>query len=192
MNHENVIVCTVEENQGALFGRHHIVNNIAKGKVVCFLGGDDYLESTAIEIISKAYKNKDTLMTYGNWKTESGRINEVFTYSDEVFKNKSFRRSKWKATALNTFKIDLLKAIPEYLLVDSSGKFYDNCTDLAYSFPALELCKQNQVKVIRESLYIYRSKHSNTTLNRLGSLHKTRIREELKTKSIIHKYYDEI
>jgi len=191
IEHHNVKLYTSSENMGALFGRHLLVNEKATGDVVCFLGGDDYLTTDCISNLVRYY-DEDTLMTYGNWRTPTGKPFEVKAYSDQVFKDKSFRRSGWRATALNTFRIGLLKAVPEYLLVNSLGHFYDNCTDLAYSFPCLEMSKQHQVKVVKEATYIYRSKHDNTTLNRLGFPHKIRIREALKSKPIIQKYYDKI
>ena len=123
-------------------------------------------------------------MSYGNWVDyDSNLINNIEEYSNDVFVNKLFRKSKWKATALNTFRKTLLDSIPENIL-KYDGDFFKNCTDLAYSFPCLEQCNKDEVAVIKEPIYIYRSKHPNTTLNRLGKQNKSEIREYLKNQNI--------
>jgi len=42
------------------------------------------------------------------------------------------------------------------------------------------MCSFEEVKVIKDFIYIYRNNHDNTTLNRLGKADKTRVREILK------------
>lgn len=191
-NRFEVDVYSSSHNMGALYGRQMLVNQFVEGDVVCFLGGDDELLPGCLFKLAEAYQDHKVLMTYGSWINEKGNKFEAKEYPDEVFENKSFRRSAWKATALNTFRTDLLKAIPEYLLVDDNENFFENCTDLAYSFPALEMCKKENVKVIKESIYLYNQFHSNTTLNRLGTNNKTYNRTLLKIKPIIHKYYEQL
>lgn len=173
---KNVWLMTSKENLGALYGRYHLTR-LATGDVVCFLGLDDSLPLNALEIIAKNY-DQDTQMTYGSFETD-GYVYLAKEYSREVWENKSFRRSKWEATALNTFRRELLLSVPKEKLM-RNGKFLDNCTDLAYSFPCLESVTKDQCKAIREITYIYR-KHNNNTLNRLGIEHKADIREYLKT-----------
>jgi len=119
-------------------------------------------------------------MSYGNWMNEHGTINHVKPYPRDVWENRSFRRSSWRATALNTFKTELLRMVPRDVLLDDNGLFFTNCTDLAYSFPALEMIRPHECAVVSKPLYIYNQFHSNTTLSRLGKENKTRIREKLK------------
>jgi glycosyltransferase involved in cell wall biosynthesis len=168
------------KKRGALFGRWWLVNKRATGDVCVFLGLDDELPLNALEIVAKAYQDKNVWMSYGAWRRPNGVVAPAPKYPDELFANKSFRRHAWLATALNTFKTELLKAVPVDKLLNEQMAFFDNCTDLAYSYPCLEMCQPHNVAVINECTYIY---HDNpqSTLNRLGKAHKTKIREYLKT-----------
>jgi glycosyltransferase involved in cell wall biosynthesis len=181
-NNPKIKIFNNDENKGALFGRFNL-NKIATGDIISFVGLDDLLSPNALEVLNLYYK-KNIKMSYGNWVDyNSNIVNDIQEYSDDVFTDKTFRKSKWKATALNTFRKTLLDSIPENIL-KYNGEFFQNCTDLAYSFPCLEQCKKDEVAVIKESIYIYRSKHPNTTLKRLGKQNKSEIREYLKNQNI--------
>lgn len=165
------------ENEGALKGRYELIRE-ATGDVVCFLGLDDKLTPNALEILN-GYYTDEVKLTWGNWMNTRGYRFPVKNYDTDVWENKSFRRAAWRATALNTFRRDLILQVPkDVLLMD--GKWIDNCTDLAYSFPCLEMVERNEVRVVLEPIYIYRDNHGNTTRNRLGKAHKAKIREYLK------------
>lgn len=170
-----------EKNRGALAGRYKAIHEYATGDVVCFLGLDDSLKPDCLEVLNKYYSDPKVKMTYGSWVTVGGKALMVTTpYEDEVFSNKSFRTSGWRATALNTFKVGLIKKVPIGVLLNQNGNFFDNCTDLAYSFPCLEMCSKEEIGVVTEPVYVYRYNHENTTLARLGRPHKTKVREQLK------------
>ena len=87
--HDNVKVYSVDQNQGALFGRHFLVNEAATGDVVCFLGGDDYLTSDCISNLSRYY-DEDTStdivheahVSGYKMKTITRKDGEVVTYRD--------------------------------------------------------------------------------------------------------------
>ena len=170
-----------EVNLGALDMRHHIVNYEATGDIVVFLGMDDKLEPNALEVLAEAYKDENIKMTYGSWRTFDRQGMIAKPYPSQVFKDKSFRKHKWLATSLNSFKRELLLQVPIEKLIDPrTDKFFTNCTDLAYSFPCLEMCEEHEVAVIRKCIYVYRHDHGNTTLKRLGREHKTETREILR------------
>jgi len=181
-NNPKIKIFNNKVNRGALFGRFNL-NKIATGEIISFVGLDDLLSPNALEVLNLYYK-KNIKMSYGNWiDYDSNLVNNIQEYSNDVFVNKLFRKSKWRATALNTFRKTLLDSIPEEIL-KYNGDFFKNCTDLAYSFPCLEQCNKDEVAVIKEPIYIYRSKHPNTTLNRLGKQNKSEIREYLKNQNI--------
>lgn len=174
----NVWLMTTKENVGALYGRY-VLTRMATGDIICFLGMDDYLQPNALEVIAKAYRN-GAKMTYGSWLTPE-RVGVIArAYPDEAFELKDFRQRKWEATALNTFRKELLLNVPKSKLM-MNREWLTNCTDLAYSFPCLEQCTKDEVAVIREPIYTYRPDHNNTTLKRFGKEHKTKVREYLKT-----------
>jgi glycosyltransferase involved in cell wall biosynthesis len=175
---KGTFVHRTEKNTGAAYGRV-LLSRIATGDVVCFLGLDDMLRPDAIEIVDRAYR-AGAKATYGSWQgVPNGPVFIAEPYSDDVWENKSFRTASWKATLLNTFRRDLVLSVPEELL-KIDGKWIDNCTDLAISFPCLEMCEKHEVVVIKEPIYLYRSSHGNTTLKRLGRAHKSAIRQALR------------
>jgi len=174
------VVLPYFKNLGALIRRFRALD-IVTGDIVVFVGMDDYLQPNALEVLAKAYEDPKVKMTYGSWMTPERQGYIAKPYPKEVFENKSFRNHKWLATAPNSFKRDLLLKVPKEKLIDpDTGTFFTNCTDLAYSFPCLEMCSFEEVKVIKDFIYIYRNNHDNTTLNRLGKADKTRVREILK------------
>lgn len=176
---KNVWLMNNEKNISPLYGRYTLMR-VATGDVICFLGLDDMLAPNALEKVAEAYQNEDVKMTWGAWVSYCGRHrSNVEQYPKEVWKNKSFRTSKWRATSLNTFKKELLLKVPKSVL-QFRGKWFQNCTDLAYSFPCLELIEEHNTHLIHEPIYIYRI-HENSTRNRLGINNKTRVREYLKT-----------
>jgi len=176
---ENATFFTHEENKGALARRVYSVS-IAVGEIILFLGMDDMLTPDCLEVLN-IYYTKDTKMAYGSWMTPQRQGYLAREYPQEVFDNKSFRTHEWLATAPNSFRRELLLSVPKEKLLDESGEFFKNCTDLAYSFPCLEQCKKSEVAVVKKFVYIYRHNHPNTTLNRLGRENKTKAREYLKT-----------
>lgn len=175
---KNVWLWNNKVNQGACFGRYHL-NKLASGDVVCFVGLDDYLPENCLETLNRYYEDENCLMTYGSWKSTRGKVFQAKEYSNETWATKNFRRDSWKATALQTFKKELLDKVPtDYLMMN--GDWIDNCTDLAFGFPCLEMVNKEQCKVVKETIYIYRDDHANTTRGRLGLKHKAKIREHLK------------
>ena len=177
---EKVIFLEGINNLGALYWRQHYVACFT-ADIVLFVGMDDYLEPNALEVLNKYYENPAIKMTYGSWRTIERQAKVVKAYPSEVFINKSFRTHEWLATSLNSFKRELLLQVPKEKLIDpETNEFYTNCTDLAYSFPCLEMCKENEVAVVKEFIYIYRHDHDNTTLNRLGKADKSRVRQTLR------------
>lgn len=176
---QNIKVIRNYVNAGALKGRFEIIHNYASGDVVCFLGLDDYLKPNALEILETYYKNEEVLMTWGSWEDQRGYKFITENYSDKVWDSKNFRCSAWKATALNTFKVEMIKKVDKYYLL-KDNKFMTNCTDLAYSFPCLEMIKKENARVIIESIYVYRINNTNSTLKRFGRIDKTENREYLK------------
>lgn len=174
---ENIHVIRSKTNKGGLKGRYEIIQEKAKGDIICLIGLDDYLKTNALEVLERYYTD-EVQMTWGSWEDQEGKKRCAENYLDEVWENKSFRTSAWKATSLNTFRLSLIKQVDkEYLLRD--GKFMTNCTDLAYSFPCLEMIEKHQARVVKEHIYVYRIT-SNSTLKRFGRNDKTINREYLK------------
>lgn len=174
LDSHNVYVWNAPVNKGALYGRYHLAR-LAQGSIVSFVGLDDKLHPQTLKVLDKYY-TKGVKMTWGTWQDFKGKVYPAKQYDPEVWQNKSFRRAGWRATALNTFKRSLLLQVPIDVL-QHEGEFYKNCTDLAYSFPCLEMINEENTRVVKEPVYIYRHKYGNSS-NRKHD--KTKIRELLK------------
>lgn len=177
LNKLGVDTLTMTKNTGATYGRYELTKK-ATGDVMFFLGMDDALPKNCAEIIAKTYQ-PHVLMTYGSWKHMKGSDFIAQPYPNEVWENRSFRKHKWFATAPQTARRELILQIPEDKL-KWEGKWFDNCTDLAITFPLLEMCEKHEVAIIQTPIYLYRSSEPNNTLNRLGRANKTLNRERLK------------
>lgn len=164
-------------NRGALYGRIEMAK-IATGDIVFILGLDDAVTKHAAKIVVDKYR-AGAKMTYGSWKDMGGADYIAGEYPDHVWENRSFRRSKWIATAPQTFLRSLVLDVPDNVL-KHGGEYFKNCTDLALTFPILEVLKKEEVAVIKTPIYLYRSQRSGNTIQRLGKENKTAIREILR------------
>lgn len=178
------------ENMGRCYSIYHYIKlfvvdqaRIEKDDVLIMLGMDDELLPGAIERIKYEY-DRGAWMTYGNWQDQFGKVNELLYIPLEVAQARSYRRSRWVTTGLQTFKRFLFDAVTPKDLQDAKGNWLTNCTDLALTFPLLEQCPDYKIHKIREPICLYNRNISNSTLNRLGKKHKTEIREYLKTMPI--------
>lgn len=79
--------------------------------VVLIVDGDDRLAHEGVlQKVLDVYKNKNALLTYGSHLNDKGeRADMCRAYSDKVIRGNAFRRAKWHASHLKTFKYKLFK-----------------------------------------------------------------------------------
>lgn len=121
------------------------------------LDGDDWLSSpNVLSYLDSVYSEKKCLMTYGTYVYfPNGLIGvEPSEYPDEVIENNSFRKDKWRASHLRTFKTKLWKNIDKDDLKDPSGDYYQTAYDQALMLPLLELSGHNSC-YIDKVLHVY-------------------------------------
>jgi len=156
-----------KKNVGAAKIRYDVLKS-HKGSpedVVIFLGLDDELTPNALDILQLNYKG-DTLLTYGNWKNEKGRRHAIEVFPPKVIRERSYRNYKFISTAPNTFKYKLFKHLSEDDF-KINGKWIENCTDVAFMWPLLELAG-SRIKMIPHPIYLYNQYRPQNTLQRLG------------------------
>ena len=160
---------------GALRGRYEFVHTTT-ADVVCFVGLDDSLPFTSLATINRHYEaNPRLCMTWGSWRSATRAKFSGGQYSDNVWRHRSFRREIWKATAMNTFKTDMIRQVPKDKLMIGND-WFTNCTDLAYSFPCLEMLDKGQTACVEEVVYNYREDHPKNTLNTYGMFDKEQVK----------------
>jgi len=101
-----------EKNGGALNSTCLGISHLSPKDedVVIVLDGDDWFSrKDVLQILDKAYKDTECLMTYGSYiewpKKERGKFSKQLP--DNVVKHKLFRQSQWMTSHLRTFKFKL-------------------------------------------------------------------------------------
>lgn len=169
-NYPNVYLFKSNRNMGACYMRYYgllsIQELIENYDVILLLGGDDWLaHDNVLNIINDKYQSGGDV-TYGNWRSTSGKMNNLYYFPEEITKNRDFRKYKWISTAINTFRYYLFKRLSAHDFLDSNNRWIRNCTDLAIMFPIMELA--SNIIGISDVLYIYNNNHSHNTLKRFG------------------------
>lgn len=83
------------------------------GDVVVMVDGDDKLADTKVlALLRETYASRDCWMTYGSCADSQGRRTDVSCpYSEDVVRRNAYRRHKWLAFHLKTFRYGLWKRI---------------------------------------------------------------------------------
>lgn len=150
------------ENKTKRFALGNIVNAIEHCEckdenIIVLLDGDDWLASSyTLDTLSKTYKEKGCLMTYGSYvyNPTGTRGVEPSEYSAEVIKNNAFREDEWRASHLRSFKFSLWKKLDHNDLKDEDGHYYKMAYDQAIMLPLLEMASDRSC-YIKDSLYVY-------------------------------------
>jgi len=123
--------------------------------IIILLDGDDWFASSrTLGKLCDAYED-NTLMTYGSYVYHPGGQKgvEPSEYSEEVIKTNSFRKVRWRASHLRTFKYKLWKNLDKNDLKDDD-KYYEMTYDQAIMLPLLEMASERS-KYIPETLHVY-------------------------------------
>ncbi len=159
---------TVVKNKEKKFALKNIYDaiqatNPLKEDVIVVLDGDDWFSTAHVLCnLSKYYQQDQCWMTYGSFiEFPSGRIGiESSDYPDEVIENNLYRKDKWRASHLKTFKSFLWGKLKKEDLLDDDGEFFEMTYDQAMMLPMLEMSGHN-AKYIREVNYVYNTSNPN-------------------------------
>lgn len=170
--HENIIGHSFDKNKGAAFCRHKIIEalNLNDEDVILLTGLDDEVKPHILTEVDKQYQ-QGKWMTYGNWIDERGSTlqREGFNiyFSDEIHKNRDYRKDVYRSTGVNTFKYFLYKRIPENdLKID--GEWIVSTTESEVMFSCLEMCGKDRIGVIDKPIALYNRYKKDRSLNRVG------------------------
>jgi glycosyltransferase involved in cell wall biosynthesis len=82
--------------------------NAAPEDVIILLDGDDRLfDKHALQTVADTYQKDDCWMTYGSFVRSSGRKKNNRAYKQSVINEHSYRKTKWLASHLKTFRYAL-------------------------------------------------------------------------------------
>jgi len=121
------------------------------------LDGDDWFSSVnVLSYLDQVYEKSNCLVTYGSYVyyPNGQRGVEPSKYSNEVIENNGFRKDKWRASHLRTFKTKAWKQIDLKDLKCSEGKYYKMAYDQALMLPLLEICG-DRIHFVDKILHVY-------------------------------------
>jgi glycosyltransferase involved in cell wall biosynthesis len=125
--------------------------------VIITLDGDDWLSTRfVLSKLDEYYTNTECLMTYGSFiQFPSGIVGqEASPYPEEVINSGTYRRDRWRASHLKTFKSLLWDKVDVGDLKDSDGKFFEMTYDQAMMLPMLEM-SGDKSQYVPEIMYVY-------------------------------------
>jgi len=125
--------------------------------VIVSLDGDDWLaHPNVLKTLEKSYEKTKCWVTYGSYiEFPSGNPGtEASKYPISVIENNTFRKEKWRASHLRTFKYNLWNKIKYEDFLYTDGKFCRTCIDKAFMYPLLEMAGK-KAEYIRDVLYVY-------------------------------------
>ena len=153
-----ITICNTEK-KFALRNIHDAILEIKPDNddVIVLLDGDDWLSTqNSLHQLNQYYQDSSCFMTFGSFaRHPDGNIGpESSEYPSHIVESSSFRKDKWRASHLKTFKMFLWNKLNKNDLKDNHGNFYESCYDQAIMLPLLEM-SQNRIKYIPQILCIY-------------------------------------
>lgn len=136
---------------------HEVVRDyVPENSIVVSLDLDDWLKHPDVLLTLNDIYNDDTWMTYGTYEEYPFRdvSGHYHAYPDEVIKSYSYRNYKWLGSHLRTWRRKLFLSIPEHLLKDANGNYYQVAGDQVFMFPLLEMAGAHSI-YIPDVLYVY-------------------------------------
>lgn len=142
--------------------------------ILIHLDGDDWLyDETVLEKLNAFYNEKDCWMSYGGFVCWDGEGSPTLPdpqstpYPKFVHDHKFYRRDVWRASHLRTFRYFLWRQIDREDLVSKIDKeYYWHASDLAWQFPALEMCGEDKIGVVDFYTCVYNQSKANAVRTR--------------------------
>jgi glycosyltransferase involved in cell wall biosynthesis len=144
-----------KKNYKQAYSRYIAYNICENDEIAVMLDGDDWLANNyVLEILNNYYNKNDIVCTYGSHQIlinqQLTQIPSLVDYNNKIIKNNNFKYLAWNTPVhLRTFKIFLLKTIPENFLKDHNGEWLKCCTDIAEMIWCLENSNGKFLKINR-------------------------------------------
>ena len=149
------------KNLGALGNRYlaTLEHNPVRdpNSIVINLDGDDWFHGPdVLSILDRYYSDPDCWMTYGSYINFSDSSPGEFSkpIPSEVIQERAYRKHRWCTSHLRSYRLGLFSKINKKDLVDWLGRYYRSATDLALTFPMLEMSGP-RARFVEEVLYVY-------------------------------------
>lgn len=157
--HRGLMVIRTPNRCPLLHSLQYLVRSLPPDEIVVWLDGDDWLATdVALARVATEYK-MGAMMTYGSFVYADGRPGFAAPYSEVNHATRNYRQAPWYATHLKTFRAGLFQQVPDSMLQDRFGKWFELAVDQAVMFPMLELAGP-RAHFIPDVLYVYNAAHS--------------------------------
>lgn len=147
-----------------------VLNDLAKeNSIVVSIDGDDWFKNTKVlQKLNEVYNSGEVWMTYGTYEEFPFRnVSDFYrSYSELVIKENSFRKERWYASHLRTWRKELFDKIKIEDLKLENGNWLDTTGDQAIMLPMLEMSAEKS-RYISDVMYVYNV--SNTTRDTAGN-----------------------
>ncbi|MBV8722852.1 MAG: glycosyltransferase [Candidatus Eremiobacteraeota bacterium] len=141
------------DRRGSLYNIVHAIReNGRPGDVIVILDGDDQLLPPALNVIATEYR-AGAWLTYGNFKTTSGKLSWMPPYPRDVLNDGRVREYPWQVSHPKTFRYELFQHLTDADFTED-GKWFMTAGDVALMLPMLELAGERAV-YIPTPIYVY-------------------------------------
>ncbi len=164
------------ENKGAAYNYIEYIRALFPddNEILVHLDGDDWFyDERVLDKLDYYYRRNDCWMTYGQFVCYDGTgyprpsYPQGTPYSDYIHKYKLYRRDNWRASHLRTYRYFLWNAIDrEDLKSQRDGEYFWHASDLAWAYPALEICPKARIGVVDFFTHVYNATPKNQTRTR--------------------------
>lgn len=162
----NIIIYTAAKNMGGYHSYTNAMKTVPQDTydIAMWHGLDDRMLPNALEEVNKKYL-EGAYMTYGTYINKSGFVFKDLFYPEETHATRDYRHSKFRATAIRSFRKELYFAIPEFEQCDIERNIY---YDLEIAFSLLEMCGKERIGVIDFPIYEYNNLRPDSCANLHG------------------------
>lgn len=134
----------------------------AKGKYICFIDSDDYIENDFLEVLYNEAENNNLDITCGSYtklysdkKMEKNNRN-INLYTEKAIEGKEFLRNQF---IFNDYRMEVWTNLyNKNFLLENKIEFYDGILHEDEEFTPKVFLKANRVKLVYTNGYIYRQR----------------------------------
>jgi glycosyltransferase involved in cell wall biosynthesis len=153
------------------------LSNAGPEDVIVSLDGDDWFaRNDALQIIADTYERSNCWMTYGSWVSNALVPDDGERWPAYREGTTDFRRARWLATAVRTWKKWLWDRVSDVDLRDDAGEYFRIAEDRAIMLPLLEMAGTSRAKHIPETIMIYNQLASQPVSERMNVEKSTNVR----------------
>jgi hypothetical protein len=122
-------------------------------------------------------------MTYGNWISQYDvRFpSDQLHFEDSIHADRSYRRERYRSTAINTFKKFLFNEFTEDDF-KYNGEWIKATTESNLMLSCLEMCGKDRIGVIEDYIYVYVKDRVDNARLRFGRHYQDDIYKSVKAK----------